>query len=163
MQSSASASLTFPSPFSFKRRLPASENDKIEHVKQGIMFHQPILFPTQGPSGGTNSYLCSSWPRQGGLGGGGTRWEGGHSGTGECPTPILGCVRGCVHATEATVLLGALCPRCRVGLENTDLASGKRRGSGVCRVGKTLSGCTLQGWGIFACCPAPGVHVPYWG
>lgn len=79
MQSSAGASLTFPSPFSFKRRLPASENDKIEHVKQGIMFHQPILFPTQRPSGDTNSYLCSARPSWGGLGGGeqvggGTGW-----------------------------------------------------------------------------------------
>lgn len=86
MQSSAGASLTFPSPFSFKRRLPASENDKIEHVKQGIMFHQPILFPTQGPSGDTNSYLCSAWPSR----------EAGRrvQGVGGCPLSVHGHVKG---------------------------------------------------------------------
>lgn len=81
------------------------------------MFHQPILFPTQGPSGDTNSYLCSTWPSRGGLRRGSRQWWG-HRMGGKCPPPIPMHKRGCLHVAKATLpSLGfpGLCPGCKVG------------------------------------------------
>lgn len=166
MHSSASASLTFPSPFSFKRRLPASENDKIEHVKQGIMFHQLILFPTQRPSGDTNSYLCSAWPSQSGLGGG--KQAGGMQWVVSDPYLPLG-MRG-----HARLMPGWLCPpggapkvvtRLQVGFKSHKPASCIGRGKGLRGVQGSpgRAGCVLRGCGISICCPAPRDVCPLQG
>lgn len=122
------------------------------------MFHQPILFPTQGPSGDTNSYLCSTWPSQGGLGGG-SRWWLGHRMGGKCPPPIPGHTRGCLHVAKASLTswrFPGLCPGCKAGPgpQTCSMHCVWKGAQGyVCSRGQHW-----QGWGISICCPAPGMH-----